>query len=123
MLIDLACLPFLLLAAALAYYSEKEGSQKANSQSDSSDSEKARAAANSKKGKQARSISNYKDCDPTDYALIRQKNWYLQPREDLDDQTWYNWEQECIYKDIYVTMKHPVRPMSAINLDKLEKKK
>ena len=102
---------------------KKRGRSRQLSKSDSSDSDQSRVAANSKKGKEARSINNYKDCEPTVYALIRQKNWYLRPREDLDDQPWYNWEQACIYKDIYATMKYPMRPMNAIDLNKLEKKK
>ena len=112
-----------ILTGGSSFAPRKRDRRRHNSQSGSSGSDSARAAANRKKGKEARSVDNYKDCDPTVYALIRQKNWYLQPREDLDDQPWYNLEQACIYKDIYTTIKHPMRPMSAIDLNKLEKKK
>lgn len=79
-------------------------------------------AASRRKGKQSR--VNYKDMDSITYASLRQGDWYVSVErdEEIEDNSFWCMEQLFIYKDIYASMKKPVRPMSAIDLVHLRSK-
>ena len=60
--------------------------------------------------------------DGVDYASIRQGDWYtsFERDEEIEDSNFWCMEQLFIYKDIYATMAHPVRPMHPLDLQYLK---
>ena len=72
--------------------------------------------AGSKKRKGEATRVNYKEMATADYNLIRQGDWYeAAPRdEEIQDSSFWCMEQLYIFKDVYLTMKHPIHPMHPI---------
>lgn len=91
------------------------------------DEAKAKASgskATSKKRKGKATRVNYKEMATADYNVIRQGDWYeTAPRdEEIEDSSFLCMEQLYIFKDVYLTMKHPIRPMHPIKFQFLQSK-
>ena len=78
--------------------------------------------AKKRKGKEQR--QNYKEMSNVDFALMRQKDWYVtMPRDnEIEDPNFWCMEQLFINRDIYLSYKHRIHPMLPMKLNALKAK-
>ena len=96
--------------------------QEAREEQRAAEAAKKRKAELRRRGKAPR--PNYKTMDSVEYSTLRQQDWFETSERDsnIEDPNFWCLEQLFIYKDIYVPMKKPVRPMHPIDMDHLRTK-